>query len=263
MSKETRPASPGSPHSAQSIATLRSTTSQSSTNSAFASIGRAANKAVQPSSKVNDRSIGHGFAAILVKGNLVPSDFTSGDADDGDDNKRVSSQRVRKRDKLFGLFRSSTPKPKDKQSQSSKTSLNRLSTTSTEASLHRLSTVSTQYSGVNEYEVEISSSVDIEHTVSITEVKSPASCAQPSAQPAIPRLDIFPQNINPPVVLITLPKFGSRINTTPQLALCIGLLPKVSDTTNQQENSSQVLSSVTTAQLAWVDAMKQDSVEQE
>ncbi|KAF9109094.1 hypothetical protein BGX30_008528, partial [Mortierella sp. GBA39] len=235
----------------------------SSTNSVFASIGRAANKAVQPSSKVNDRSIGHSSAAIVVKGNLVPSDFASGDADDSDDNKSVSSQHVRKRDKLFGLFRLSTPKPKYKQSQSPKTSLNRFSTASTEASLHRLSTVSTQYSSLIEYEVDFSSSVDIEHTVSITEVKSPASCAQPLDLPAIPRLDVFPENINAPVVLITLPDFGSRIDTTPQLALCLGLLHNDVDTIDQQEDPLQVLWSDTPAHLAWVDAMKQDPVEQE
>ncbi|KAF9533036.1 hypothetical protein EC957_002281, partial [Mortierella hygrophila] len=139
----------------------------------------AANKAVQSSSTVNDRSIGHGFAAIIVKGNLIPSDLASGDVNDGDDNKSVSSQRVRKRDKLFGFFRSSTPNPRDKQLPSPKTSVNRLSTTSTEASLHRLLTVSTQYSGDIKYEVEISGTANSEHVVSITAAKSLASKAEP------------------------------------------------------------------------------------
>ncbi|KAG9070351.1 hypothetical protein KI688_009688 [Linnemannia hyalina] len=227
MSKETHPVSLGSPHDAQSTATLRSTTSHSSTNSAFASIGRAANKAVQPSS-------------------------TS-----------IPSQHVRKRDKLFGILRPSTPKPRDKQSQSPKSSLNQLSTASSEANLYRLSTVSTQYSGDIECEIEVSSSVDIGHTVSITEVKSSASCAQPSALPAISRLNIFRHNINAPVVLTTLPNFGSRIDTTPQLALCLGLLSNSVDTIDQQEDSLQVLWSSTPAHLAWLHAMKQDPIEQE
>ncbi|KAG9070331.1 hypothetical protein KI688_009668 [Linnemannia hyalina] len=263
MSKETHPTSLGSPYNAQSTATLRSTTSQSSTNSAFTSSDRAGNTTVQPSSTDNDRSIGHGLTTILVKGNLVHSDLASGDTDDGGDNKSVSSQRVRKRDKLFGFFRPSTSTPRDNQSQSPKTSLDRFSTASTEANLHRLSIISTQYSGDIEYEVEVSSSVDIEHTVSISEVKSLASCAQPSALPAITRLDVFPQNINAPVVLIALQDFGSRIDTTPQLALCLGLLPNSVVPIDQQEDPLQILWSSTPAHLAWLGALKEDPVEQE
>ncbi|KAF9536234.1 hypothetical protein EC957_011898, partial [Mortierella hygrophila] len=208
-------------------------------------------------------SIGHSFAAIAVEDNVVPSNLASGDANDGDDNKSVSSQRVCKRDKLFGFFRSSTPNPKDKQLQSPKTSVNRLSTTSTEASLHRLSTVSTQYSGDIEYEVDISGTANSEHVVSTTAAKSLASKAEPSALSAIPRLDVFPQNINPPVVFIALPDFGSRIDTTPQLALCLGLLPNSVDTIDQQKDPLQVLWSSTAAHLAWIHAMKQDPIEQE
>ncbi|KAF9278919.1 hypothetical protein BGZ88_000279, partial [Linnemannia elongata] len=239
MSKETHPTSLGSPpHDAQSTATLRSTASQSSISSAFANIGRAANEAVQPSSTTKNRSIGHGFAAIVVKGILVPSDQASGDASDGSDNKSLSTQHVRKRDKIFTFFRSSSSKAKVKQSQSTK------------ATLHRLSTVSTQYSG------------DIEHEVLTTEVKSPASIFQPSALTADSRITVFSENVRPPVILIALPEFGARIDSTPQLALCIGLLPKGSDPINQEEHFSQVLSSGTAAQLAWIKSMKQDPVEQ-
>ncbi|KAF9544040.1 hypothetical protein EC957_012425 [Mortierella hygrophila] len=266
MSKETHSTSQGlPPHDDQPTPTLHFTTSQSTTNSAFASIGRAADKAVRPSSTTNDRSIGHGFAAIVVTGNLVPSDLASGDANDGDDNKPVSSQRVRKRDKLFGFFRSSTPNPRDKQLQSPKTSVSQLSTTSTEAGLHHLSTVNTQYSGDIEYEVKISGTANIEHAdaVPTADVKSLASKAEPSALSAIPRLDVFPQNINPPVVPIALPNFGSRIDTTPQLALCLGLLSNSVDTVDQQEGPLQVLLSSTPSHLAWIHAMKQDPIEQE
>ncbi|KAG0052499.1 hypothetical protein BGZ89_003178 [Linnemannia elongata] len=99
--------------------------------------------------------------------------------------------------------------------------------------------------------------------ISTAEVKSSAPNAQPSALSTIPRLDVFRQNINPPVILITLPKVGARIDTTPQLALCIDLLPKVGDPINQQVVPSRVLSSDTAAQLAWIGSMKQDPVEQE
>ncbi|KAG9070336.1 hypothetical protein KI688_009673 [Linnemannia hyalina] len=80
---------------------------------------------------------------------------------------------------------------------------------------------------------KLSNNIDIDLAVSISEVKNPAS------------------------------KFGSRIDTTPQLALCIALLPKVGDPFNQQEDHSQILSSGITAQRAWINYMKQDPIEQE
>ncbi|KAF9340469.1 hypothetical protein BGZ91_001836, partial [Linnemannia elongata] len=284
MSKETHPTSLGlSPHDIQSTATLRSTTSQSSTDSAFSSIGRAANKAVQRSSTANNRSISHGLAAIVV-GTLVPSDQASGDAGDDADNKSVSSQRVRKRDKIIDLFRSSSSKREAKQAQRSslEAAVNRLSAGGTKATHHRLSTASTQYSGDIEDEISsiannehadsssidttehaVSGSVDIEHAVSSTEVKNPVSSAQASTLPTKSRVVVFSQNVNPPFVLIILPEFGSRIDTTSQLALCIGMLPKSSDPTDQEEDLSQVLSSETAAKHAWIKSMKQDPVEQE
>ncbi|KAG9063574.1 hypothetical protein KI688_004459 [Linnemannia hyalina] len=155
------------------------------------------------------------------------------------DNNSASSQRVRKLDKIFNLFRPSSSESKAKQSHNTK------------ATPHHPSTVSAEYN------------VDINHAVSTAEVKSTTSNDHPSALSAIPRLDVFPQNISPPTVPITLPNFGARIDTTPQLALCIGLLPKIGDPINQQEDLSQVLSSGTSAQLAWTNSMKQDPVEQE
>ncbi|KAF9273341.1 hypothetical protein BGZ88_003880, partial [Linnemannia elongata] len=240
------------PHNAHSTA------SQSSTNSAFGSIGRAANEAVQPSSTAKNRSIGHGFAAIVVKGILVPSDHASGDACDGSD-KSVPFRHVRRRYRIFNFFRSPSSERKVEKAQSSspKVAVSRLSTSSTEATLHHLSTVSTQDSGDTEHEVSdnisiehsdfssietelaVSRCFDVEHAVSTTEIMNPVSNVQALAVPTKPRVAVFSQNMNPPVVPITLPKFGSRINTTPQLALCIGLLPKGSDPINQEEHFSQ------------------------
>ncbi|KAK3829750.1 MAG: hypothetical protein J3R72DRAFT_426045 [Linnemannia gamsii] len=60
-----------------------------------------------------------------------------------DNDKPVSSQHIRKRDKFKSFFRSSSPEPKAKvkpQSSSPKVVANHLSTTSANASLHRLST---------------------------------------------------------------------------------------------------------------------------
>ncbi|KAK5822947.1 hypothetical protein F5H01DRAFT_318903 [Linnemannia elongata] len=155
------------------------------------------------------------------------------------ENKSVSSKHVRKRDKIFNIFRSSSSESKVKQSQSPK------------ATFHHSSTISADQS------------IDIDHAVSTTKVKSLASNAQPSAQPTKSPVIVFSQDVNPPVVLITLPEFGSRIDTTPQLAVCIGLLPKNGHPINQEEHSSQVLSSGTASKLAWIQSMKQDPVEQE
>ncbi|KAK5822874.1 hypothetical protein F5H01DRAFT_411085 [Linnemannia elongata] len=179
------------------------------------------------------------------------------------DNKSVSSQHVSKRLTLSNVFRPTSSEPKVKQAQSfiPHATVNQLYTVTTNSALLYQSTVSTQYYG--EMEHEVSSNVDIEHAVSTTEIKKPASNAQASALLAKSRVAIFSQNVNPPVILITLPKFGSRITTTPQLALCIDLLREVSDPINQEENSSKVLSSGTAAKLAWLDAMMQDLVEQD
>ncbi|KAG0042973.1 hypothetical protein BGZ89_006684, partial [Linnemannia elongata] len=155
------------------------------------------------------------------------------------ENNSVSSQNVRKRDKIFNLFRSSSTNPKVMQPQS------------TMPTRHHLSTVSAE------------DRVAMDHAVSTTEIKSLISNVQSSALSAKSHSEIFSQNVNPPVVLINLPEFGSRIDNTPQLALCIGLLPKSCDLISQEDYPSQFLSSGATAKLAWIKALKQDLVEQE
>ncbi|KAG9070430.1 hypothetical protein KI688_007966 [Linnemannia hyalina] len=170
-----------------------------------------------------------------------------------DDNNSISSQRIRKRDKFFAFFRSSSHerKAKNTDSTSPKSSIKGASVASTEVSAHRLSIVSTP------------ESVDIEQAVSTTAVKSTPSIVHPSTLLTKPRLDVFSQNVNAPAVRIPLPAFGARIDTTPQLALCIGLLSKVHDAVDQQQDPSQDLSSDTVARLAWVKVMRQDPTERE
>ncbi|KAF9147881.1 hypothetical protein BG015_010415 [Linnemannia schmuckeri] len=154
---------------------------------------------------------------------------------------------------VFNLFRSSSSEHKVKQFQSSspKAAVSRVPTTSTKASFHRISTVSTQHS------------VDIEHAVSSTEVRMRSFNTLSSALPTKLRLDVFPQNVNKPAVFIALPTFGDRIDNTPQLALCIGLLTRVDGATGQQEDPTQAFISDTGAQHAWVKAIKQDPTEQD
>ncbi|KAK5827666.1 hypothetical protein F5H01DRAFT_317011 [Linnemannia elongata] len=88
-----------------------------------------------------------------------PSDPNTGH---NDDNKSVSSQSIRKRDKLFNLFRSSSQKHKAKNidSTSPKSSVKKASAVSAAVSAHRLSTVSTP------------ECVDIDYAVATPAVKS-------------------------------------------------------------------------------------------
>ncbi|KAF9142685.1 hypothetical protein BGX30_002433, partial [Mortierella sp. GBA39] len=170
-----------------------------------------------------------------------------------DDNNSVSSQRIRRRDKFVAFFRSSSQERKAKNTSAinPKSSIKGASTANTGLSAHRLYTVSTP------------ESVDIEQAVSTTAVKSTHSVVLPSTLLTETRLDVFLQNVHAPAVRIPLPAFGARIDTTPQLAMCIGLLDNVHDAVDQQEDPSQDLSSETAARLAWVKAMSQDPTERE
>ncbi|KAG0284182.1 hypothetical protein BGZ96_011461, partial [Linnemannia gamsii] len=169
------------------------------------------------------------------------------------DNQSVSSQRIRKRDRLFNMFHSSSSKPKATNSQrtSSKSTVSDDPIVSTEESAHQLPTVGSPQI------------VDIDNVVSTTAVKCTPSDAHPPSTPIRPRLDVFSQNVRAPAVRITLPKFGARIDTTPQLALCIGLLSKVGDTVDQQDDPLQDMSPDTPARLTWIKAMERDPAEHE
>ncbi|KAF9273189.1 hypothetical protein BGZ88_003987, partial [Linnemannia elongata] len=92
-----------------------------------------------------------------------PQSASPNDPNNGhrDNNKSVSSQRIRKRDKLFNLFRSSSQEHKAKNidSTSPKSSVKGASAVSAAVSAHRLSTVSTP------------ESVDIDYAVATAAVK--------------------------------------------------------------------------------------------
>ncbi|KAG0318080.1 hypothetical protein BGZ97_004367 [Linnemannia gamsii] len=163
------------------------------------------------------------------------------DTDDDSDSQSTTLPRIRKRDKIFAFnpFRS---KPKAKPSKVP---------TPEKATAHRLSTVRTQ------------GSVEIEHAVTSTAVSSPASNVHLMTIPTGSRVNIFSQNQNAPAVCVSLPIFGTRIETTLQLALCIGLLPKDSDTVNKNDEPPKDTFTNDAALLAWVKAAEQDPTEQE
>ncbi|KAF9090389.1 hypothetical protein BGX23_005996 [Mortierella sp. AD031] len=105
-------------------------------------------------------------------------------------------------------------------------------------------------------------SAEAEHAVSVTAMKSPDLTPLSSTLPIKPRLDVYLKNVASPVVNVSLPKFGARIDNTPQLALCARLLPKDPDTLDESNESSQD-TLTETDRFDWLKAIKQDPVEQD
>ncbi|KAF9144377.1 hypothetical protein BG015_000131, partial [Linnemannia schmuckeri] len=256
MTKDSQKTPPGTPpHLNQATATSHPTTTQSASNTPFSSIGRAAKAAVKPTRTLKSRSVGHGLAAIYIEQGNIASFAKQGESSipehDGED-KSVPSSRNRKRDLIPNLVRSLISEPKVKlQKGSPKADTRRFSTDSTSNSDSRLSSVDTE------------ETVEIEHVASSTVIKSRESNVRPSALSTKPRMDVFLQNAKAPDIRISLPKLYARIDSTPQLALCIGLLHSESDTLNQQAAFfSYVTSTDAATQLDWINAMKQEPIEQ-
>ncbi|KAG0294754.1 hypothetical protein BGZ96_000508 [Linnemannia gamsii] len=247
-SQTTPPRSP--PQFTQTTRTSHPTTTQSANNSPFSSIGRAAKAAVNPTRTLKSRSIGHGLAAIYVEqGNLASATSLSRPSTPelSDKDKPTSSPRTRKRNIISNLIRSLKVKT---QKGGSKAGTNRLSDDSTNSSDYRLSSVDSE------------DTEEAKHALSRT-FKSPYSNDRLPARSTIPRMDIFPQNIRPTAVRIDLPKLYARIDSTPQLALCMSLLHKRYNAVNQQEALFSYFTSMNAdAQLDWVSAVKQDPIEQ-
>lgn len=105
--------------------------------------------------------------------------------------------------------------------------------------------------------------IDVDDKVFSAIINSPNSNVQQSVLSAKPHLEVFPQNISKPAVRIPLPDVGARIDTTPQLALCISLLPKTHDTVDNQDEVLQSMSHGTSAHSDWIKAMKQDKFQQD
>ncbi|KAF9111875.1 hypothetical protein BGW39_004220, partial [Mortierella sp. 14UC] len=129
--------------------------------------------------------------------------------------------------------------------------------------LYHTSTASTNISIIDTTTENAQSRVETEHAITSTLAKTLAPTVQPSTPWTKPRLDVFKQNVNPPAVRVSLPEIRTRIDTTPQLALCIGLLPKEGDIVDQQEDQLQDLTSDATARLSWGQAVKQDPIEKD
>ncbi|KAF9901755.1 hypothetical protein EC991_005729 [Linnemannia zychae] len=151
------------------------------------------------------------------------------------------SQQDRKRGGFLGLFRSSSSDAKVKSQGGAPKDAKQATTAGPDSSrLHRLSIVSTNAGIAHTITESTQSSVEIEHVVASTAIKDSAANVESSTLRTKPCLDVFQQNIDPPSVRVPLPEIHTRISATPQLALCMGLLPKNGSTIDQQEDLLQL-----------------------
>ncbi|KAG9063935.1 hypothetical protein KI688_004049 [Linnemannia hyalina] len=256
MTKDSQTTPPGTPPQlTQATKTSHPRTTQSASNSPFSSIGRAAKAAVKPTRTLKSRSVGHGLAAIYIEqgniaslGNQGQSSAPEHDAED----KSIPSPRNRKRDFIPNLIRSLIPEPKGKPQRESP-----------KAHIRRHSTDSTHNSDIPFPSVGTNKTIGIERAVASTVIKDWDPNVQPPALSTKPRTDVFSHNVSAPAFRISLPKLYARVNSTPQLALCIGLLRAESDTASTHEAiCSYVTSTDTAAQRDWVNAIRQDPTEQ-
>ncbi|KAF9899508.1 hypothetical protein EC991_008789, partial [Linnemannia zychae] len=171
--------------------------------------------------------------------------------------------QIHKRDKFLNLFRSSSPEPKAKSDSANSKDIKRTTTAGPNTpTLHRLSIVSTDASIIDTSAASIQKSIEVENAITSTAVKRPDSSILPSTLQAKSHLDVLLKNVSPPAISVSLPEIRKRIDSTPQLALCIGLLPKDIDTSDLQENPSQIMSPDTPDRVAWINTVKQDTSEQ-
>ncbi|KAF9911306.1 WD_REPEATS_REGION domain-containing protein [Linnemannia zychae] len=227
------------------------------------------------------------YLMVMTNEDEVVTPFLSGYLDDTEDETKVKhvvvediceyavttyamsayAQYILKRDKFLKLFRSSGPNPMVKSHSNNPKDIVRDSTAHTDSTrLHHLPTASVNARIIDTVSESAQSSLEIEHVVTNTAVKGPATNTESSTIRTKPRLYVFNQNVNPPSVRVSLPKIRARIDSTPQLALCIGFINNDSDTigtVDQQRDILQDMNPDTTARLAWIEAVKQDPIEQD
>ncbi|KAF9102973.1 hypothetical protein BGX29_003954, partial [Mortierella sp. GBA35] len=281
--KAHNPPSPPQSAQPQSTPSLRSVTSESSTaDSEFSSIERAAKRAIEPPRSVHDRSISLGVAAVFVEQRNMSSES---------DNKSVSSLHIRKRTKLLDLepnVNAPTTKAESKiksqaiqpvanvgpqvvQPESNVNAPAAKSETNVDPQVAQSEPKATHYNPDSEpkvqshqgsiHEIKVGqTNVELEYAVSNTKVNSPVPDTRvpPSTEETKAHLNIFPQGQVRAVNTVTLPKVGSRIDTTPQLALCCSLLPS-------SDGSHGVLQQqgLNGTQSEWVKHIEQNPIEQE
>ncbi|KAF9573679.1 hypothetical protein EC968_008195 [Mortierella alpina] len=166
----------------------------------------------------------------------------------GADNSMLS-QHMTKRDKFFNIFRSKKAKMHTKPL----------------AAQPEKKTNNTGSVSIKAADGQISAGYSI--AISSTEAAS-----QPPIEEAKVRLDIFSKNVPKPAIRTALPKFGARIDNTPQLVLCSSLLPRSpvfspSDDLSLKINLLQIKEAsqdtpIDDATRGWIKAIEENPVEQ-
>ncbi|KAF9561033.1 hypothetical protein EC968_005917, partial [Mortierella alpina] len=166
--------------------------------------------------------------------------------DEHADHESTSSQRSRKRDKLYNIFKSNKPSVHTKNQNAQP-----------EAIAHQS---------------EPARGKDDHSNAGATIAVRSSETAPLATDEAKARLDIFSTNAAKPAVSAVVPKFGARIDNTPQLAFCSRLLPKnmtphSSDESSLQVNRLQIKEAtqdppVDDANRDWVKAIEQSPTEQ-
>jgi hypothetical protein len=178
-------------------------------------------------------------------------------------NMSVPSQHPQKRRKQLDLRWPSNSEPKVKSKSVIPRNANRVSATNTASThLHRRSAASTNSSTTGTTTKGGQSGINIEEAVSSTAFNNLAAKADPSTQSIIPHSGVFKHNVGPPAIRVTIPEIHPRIETTFQLALCIGLLSKDSDTVGQHKDQLLNFTSDAATRIAWINDVRQDPIKQ-
>ncbi|KAF9971727.1 hypothetical protein BGZ75_001768, partial [Mortierella antarctica] len=151
-------------------------------NTSSPGLGTSANSILTPSLTAHSRPVSHGAASVSSQQASMSSDG---------DNKSITSQKNRKRDKIRNIFRSS--KHEDKvtiQAGPSKTNIHHARAAST----------------------------DITSTVHSLKFSSSGTGSQPAIGMPEARLNVFSENVAKTSIGVTLPKLDARIDSTSQLA---------------------------------------------
>ncbi|KAF9944327.1 hypothetical protein BGZ72_002491, partial [Mortierella alpina] len=133
------------------------------------------------------------------------------------DDKSITSVHMRKRDKFRNLFRSEKPE----------VHANPLAA-QPEAEIHHTDFVS------------IKAGDDNSSTHSSKAVSGSEASSRPTSKNAKVRLEFFSANVPRPAIKAALPKFGARIDSTPQLVLCSSLIPKSPALSPSNESSPEI-----------------------
>ncbi|KAF9932376.1 hypothetical protein BGZ67_004761 [Mortierella alpina] len=163
------------------------------------------------------------------------------------DHKSIPSQHGRKRDKFLGLFRST------KTRETAKIQASKAETDIRHASTER--------------------GVHVDYPDSPLEnVSSLETGTQSTTRTRKARSNIFSENVSRSAASAKVPKLGTRISNTPQLALCSSLLPKKQASSSHDKDPNGVQDQAKGASqdiptdrthLDWIKAIKKDTVEQD